>query len=61
MMPRHLGGVVDAELRVHVTRGLSVIDATVLPVILAAYLQAMMYTVAKKASDIIKDRKPGIE
>lgn len=56
MMPRELGGVVDPELRVYGTERLSIIDASILPVIPAAHLQATMYAVAEKASDIIKKR-----
>lgn len=56
MMPRELGGVVDPELRVYGTERLSIIDASILPVIPAAHLQATMYAVAEKASDIIKNR-----
>lgn len=57
MMPRELGGVVDSELRVYGTERLSIIDASILPVIPAAHLQATMYAVAEKASDIIKKRE----
>lgn len=56
MMPREKGGVVDPELRVYGTERLSIIDASILPVIPAAHLQATMYAVAEKASDIIKSR-----
>jgi choline dehydrogenase-like flavoprotein len=56
MMPRHLGGVVDSELRVYGTNKLSIVDASILPVIPAAHLQATMYSVAEKAADIIKAR-----
>lgn len=56
MMPREMGGVVDPELRVYGTERLSIIDASILPVIPAAHLQATMYAVAEKASDIIKKR-----
>jgi len=56
MMPRELGGVVDPELRVYGVRGLRIVDASILPVIPAAHLQATMYTVAEKAADVIKGR-----
>jgi choline dehydrogenase-like flavoprotein len=56
MMPRELGGVVDSELRVYGTKRLSIVDASILPVIPAAHLQATMYSVAEKAADIIKAR-----
>lgn len=56
MMPKELGGVVDSKLRVYGTKKLSIVDASILPVIPAAHLQATMYTVAEKAADIIKAR-----
>ncbi|KAF2459030.1 choline dehydrogenase [Lineolata rhizophorae] len=48
MMPRHLGGVVDARLRVYGMRNLRVVDASVFPMIPAAHLQAVVYGVAEK-------------
>jgi choline dehydrogenase-like flavoprotein len=56
MMPRDMGGVVDSELLVYGTKRLSIVDASILPVIPAAHLQATMYSVAEKAADIIKAR-----
>lgn len=56
MMPEELGGVVDSQLRVYGTKRLSIVDASILPVIPAAHLQATMYSVAEKAADIIKAR-----
>lgn len=56
MMPKKLGGVVDSELLVYGTKRLSIVDASILPVIPAAHLQATMYSVAEKAADIIKAR-----
>ncbi|EMC99736.1 hypothetical protein BAUCODRAFT_348294 [Baudoinia panamericana UAMH 10762] len=56
MLPRELGGVVDAELRVYGTRGLSVVDASVIPLIPSTNLCATVYAVAEKAADIIKSR-----
>jgi choline dehydrogenase-like flavoprotein len=56
MMPREMGGVVDSELLVYGTKRLSIVDASILPVIPAAHLQATMYSVAEKAADIIKAR-----
>lgn len=56
MMPQDLGGVVDSELRVYGTKRLSIVDASILPIIPAAHLQATMYSVAEKAADIIKAR-----
>jgi choline dehydrogenase-like flavoprotein len=54
LMPEDLGGCVDAELRVYGVRNLRVVDASIIPLIPAAHLQATMYAVAEKAADIIK-------
>lgn len=50
MMPRELGGVVDSELLVHGVQELSVIDASVMPMIPATHLSATVYAVAEKVS-----------
>lgn len=50
MLPRELGGVVDSGLRVYGTRGLSVVDASVMPLIPSAHLSATVYAVAEKVS-----------
>lgn len=57
MMPEKLGGCVGADLRVYGTEKLSVIDASVMPIIPAAHLQATVYAVAEKAADVVKGRK----
>ncbi|KAF2280962.1 alcohol oxidase [Westerdykella ornata] len=56
MLPRELGGVVAPDLRVYGTKGLSVVDASIMPLIPSAHLSATVYAVAEKASDIIKKR-----
>lgn len=56
MMSEELGGVVGSDLLVYGTKKLSIVDASILPVIPAAHLQATMYTVAEKAADVIKAR-----
>ena len=57
MMPEELGGVVDSELRVYGVKGLRIVDASVMPVIVAAHLQSTVYAVAEKGADIIRGRK----
>jgi choline dehydrogenase-like flavoprotein len=56
MMPQKLGGCVGSDLRVYGTTHLSIVDASVLPLIPATHLQATMYAVAEKAADLIKSR-----
>jgi choline dehydrogenase-like flavoprotein len=54
LMPEDLGGCVDSKLRVYGVQKLRVVDASILPLIPAAHLQATMYAVAEKAADVIK-------
>ncbi|KAK7190039.1 Oxygen-dependent choline dehydrogenase 7 [Paraphaeosphaeria sporulosa] len=56
MLPRNLGGCVSDQLLVYGVDGLSIVDASILPMIPATHLQATMYAVAEKAADIIKNR-----
>ncbi|KAH7324788.1 hypothetical protein B0I35DRAFT_370184 [Stachybotrys elegans] len=56
MMPRELGGVVDAELKVYGVQGVSVADASIMPIIPAAHTCSTVYAIAEKAVDIIKSR-----
>lgn len=56
MMDELLGGCVDSDLTVYGTQGLSVVDASIIPLVPATHLQATMYAVAEKAADIIKAR-----
>ena len=48
-----MGSVVDTELKVVGIEGLKVVDASVLPVPLAAYLQVPLYARAEQAADFI--------
>jgi choline dehydrogenase-like flavoprotein len=50
MMPLELGGVVDSELRVYGTCNLRVADASIMPLIPSAHLQARVYAIAEKVS-----------
>jgi choline dehydrogenase-like flavoprotein len=49
-MPLELGGVVDEELRVHGVRGLSIIDASIMPLTVGATTQSTVYAIAEKVS-----------
>lgn len=48
MMPRELGGVVDSNLLVYGVEQLSIVDASVMPMIPATHLSATVYAVAEK-------------
>ncbi|RPD63910.1 GMC oxidoreductase [Lentinus tigrinus ALCF2SS1-6] len=54
MLPKEDGGVVDPALKVYGTANVRVVDASILPLQLAAHTQATVYAVAEKASDIIR-------
>ncbi|KAJ6551249.1 alcohol oxidase [Mycena capillaripes] len=48
-------GVVDPDLRVKGLSGLRVVDLSVAPYIVAAHVQSSAYTIAERASDMIKE------
>ncbi|KAJ5257156.1 glucose-methanol-choline oxidoreductase-like protein [Penicillium angulare] len=54
-MPREKGGVVDDRLQVWGTKGLPVVDASVIPVIPTGNTQSAVYVVAERAADLIKE------
>ncbi|KAH6856331.1 hypothetical protein B0I37DRAFT_73684 [Chaetomium sp. MPI-CAGE-AT-0009] len=54
MMPRELGGVVDAGLRVYGTRNVRVVDASVMPFITRGDTMATVYGIAEKAAADIR-------
>jgi len=54
MLPREDGGVVDSNLKVYGTTNLRVVDASVIPLQIAAHPQETIYGIAEKLSDIIK-------
>ena len=55
MMPKELGGVVDNRLKVHGTTNLRVCDASIFPIQVRGNIQATVYAVAEKGSDILKE------
>ena len=56
MMPESYGGCVGTDLAVYGIGGLSIVDASIIPLIPATHLQSTMYAVAEKAADLIKAR-----
>ena len=56
MMPESAGGCVDDELLVYGTKHLSIVDASIIPIIPSCHLQATMYGIGEKAADVIKQR-----
>jgi choline dehydrogenase-like flavoprotein len=52
-------GVVDERLRVYGVKGLRVVDASIMPLQISAHLQATVYAIAEKASDMIKEDRGG--
>lgn len=55
MMPREDGGVVDSSLLVYGTQNLRVVDASIFPILPSAHLESVIYAVAEKAADLIKN------
>ena len=55
MLPRHKGGVVDPQLKVYGVNNLRVVDASIFPLLPRANLQSLVYAVAERAADWIKE------
>lgn len=51
--PRDQGGVLDSKFRVHGTKGLRVVDASVFPRIPGLFIVSAVYMIGEKASDVI--------
>jgi choline dehydrogenase-like flavoprotein len=56
MMPEKLGGVVGPDLTVYGVKGLSVVDASIIPYLPATHICTTVYAVAERAADLIKSR-----
>ncbi|KAL5339807.1 GMC oxidoreductase [Aspergillus crustosus] len=55
MAPREKGGVVDTRLKVYVAKNLCVVDAGIMPLISRGNIQAIVFALAEKAADLIKE------
>ncbi|TKX26266.1 dehydrogenase-like protein 2 [Elsinoe australis] len=53
MLPEEQGGVVDPELRVYGTKGLRVVDASIMPILPPGHIQTGVYAVAERAAEFI--------
>lgn len=53
MLPKEEGGVVDPALKVWGTTNLRVVDASIIPVLIASHTQTIVYGIAEKAAQII--------
>ncbi|WP_426434538.1 GMC family oxidoreductase [Bradyrhizobium genosp. P] len=53
-----IGGVVDADLRILGTKGLRVVDASVMPSIVRGNTNAAVIAIAEKAADILLGKRP---
>lgn len=56
MMPEDLGGCVSNELLFYGINKLSIVDASILPLIPSQHIQSTLYAVGEKAAHIIKTR-----
>ncbi|KAF3936893.1 hypothetical protein ABW19_dt0206193 [Dactylella cylindrospora] len=54
MLPKNKGGVVDAKFKVYGVKKLRVVDASVFPLLTRANIQSLVYAVAERAADFIK-------
>ncbi|TFK31676.1 aryl-alcohol oxidase-like protein [Crucibulum laeve] len=60
MSPAHSSdGVLDPQLLVKKTAGLRVVDSSIFPLIPECHIQALVYVVAERAADLIKEKHLG--
>jgi len=57
MLPEDMGGCVSDELLFYGVKKLSIIDASIIPLIPSQHIQSTMYAIGEKAADIIKLRR----
>ncbi|KAJ8130821.1 hypothetical protein O1611_g2803 [Lasiodiplodia mahajangana] len=55
MLSREMNGVVDEKLKVYGVENLRVVDASAIPIISTANIQATVYAFAERAADLIKE------
>jgi choline dehydrogenase-like flavoprotein len=53
MLPEKQGGVVSPELKVYGTKGLRVVDGSVMPILVSGHIQTAVYGIAERGADII--------
>jgi len=53
LLPEKDGGVVDSNLKVYGTKGLRVVDASIIPLLPSAHIQTLVYGIAEKAAEMI--------
>ncbi|KAI0584571.1 Choline dehydrogenase mitochondrial [Pyrenophora tritici-repentis] len=53
LLPEKDGGVVDTKLKVHGTKGLRVVDASIIPLLPSAHIQTLVYGIAEMAAEMI--------
>ncbi|KAF2466204.1 choline dehydrogenase-like protein [Lindgomyces ingoldianus] len=56
MLPQNMGGVVGPDLLVYGIKGLSVIDASIIPLLPSCHSTQLTYAIAEKGADLIKQR-----
>jgi choline dehydrogenase len=57
MLPKEKGGVVDSDLKVHGTRNVRVVDASIFPTHVQGNIVSLVYAVAEKGADLIRGKQ----